>query len=80
MFTSEIIMQFNTAYKPPKKRNGSDLITDRPKIAGHYLCTSFLLDFLSVVPAYLEVRCQNVPKHGWQIPASIEDRLMSPEL
>ena len=56
VFSLDILLRFNTAYEPPRKQWEGDLVTNRWKIAGHYLCTSFLLDFLSIVPAYLEVR------------------------
>lgn len=55
VFSLDILLRFNTAYEPARKKHERDLVTGRWKIAGHYLCTSFLLDFLSIVPAYLEV-------------------------
>lgn len=55
VFTLDILLRFNTAYEPARKKHEGQLVTNRWRIAGHYLSTSFLLDFLSIVPAYLEV-------------------------
>ncbi|KAK9842771.1 hypothetical protein WJX74_002162 [Apatococcus lobatus] len=68
VFSLDIILRFNTAYEPAQKKHEGDLVTSRWKIAGRYLRTSFWLDFLSIVPAYLEAAVIIIPSYDGRNP------------